>query len=256
MIYFSKEQTKIVRDCDLEWHCHEVVLSQPNILDGYELKGYGTIKSQKEGELYLEFVCLESNKRLSIDSSIPADRLDENQSVVMSALTIDGTELTSRNLNIETDFRQMITGFPKLYRLGVREVEFCESKVAKSNSDSYLSLEFNEIASIPFNKLNTTESTLGSKSSEWNQADIEFDDIRIKIIKHEEHMEVSATGSYFNMERLRDSIVFYIGFSSGVLVQPYFERSRDSSSSRSVLRSIDRKKIRRDIHPPLSGSSL
>lgn len=254
MTYFTNEWTKAVRECNLEWHCHEVVLSQPGLTDGYVLKGYGTIKILKEGGLYIEFICLESNKRLSFNSPIPEDRLEESQAVVMNARTIDGAEIQSSNLNIETDFQQMIMGFPLLYRLRIKEIEFHEAGSEKGNDDSYLSIEFNETASIPFNKSNTTESTSGSKSSEWNQADIEFDEIKIKIIKHDNYMVASASGKNVDIRKLRDSIVFYIGFSSGVLVQPYFERQWTCCSVKSSLHSIDKRMIHRDIEPPLSGS--
>lgn len=255
MIYFGKEQTKAIRDCNLEWHCSEVVLSQPLISDGYKLSGYGIVKSQVNGGLYLEFICLKSNKRLKFGSSIPEDGLEEAQSLVMNAKTIDGVELISEKLSVETSLQEMLTDFPKLFRIGLKEVSFCESvEQEDENSRSYLYFEFNENVSIPFNKNNTVESSLGSRSSEWNQADIEFNDIKIKIIKHNEYMQASASGISLDTVKIRDAIAFYLGFSSGVLVQPYYEHQQDSSISIRTIRSIDRKKIKRDIPPPIHGS--
>ena len=202
-----------------------------------------------------EFICLKSNKRLSFASPIPEDMLEENQTVVMNAKTIDGVNLISEKISVETSFNQMIMDFPKLYRMGLSEIEFCESVEQKDeNSRSYLYFEFNENVSIPFNKINTMESSLGSRSSEWNQADIEFKDIKIKIIKHNEYMQVSASGGSLDTKKIRDAIAFYLGFSSGVLIQPYYEHLQDSSISTRIIRSIDRKKIHRDISPPMHGS--
>ena len=255
MIYFGKEQTKAIRDCNLEWHCCEVVLSQPFMSDGYELCGYGIVKSQINGGLYLEFICLKSNRRLKYDSPIPEDRMEEKQALVMNAKTIDGVDLVSEKLSVETSFQQMITDFPKLYRIGLKEISFCESlEQEDDNSRSYLYFEFNEKISIPFNINNTTESSLCSSSSDWNQADREFNDIKIKIIKHNDYMQASASGSSLDTAKIRDAIAFYLGFSSGVLVQPYYEHLQDSSISTRIIRSIDRKKINRDIPPPMHGS--
>lgn len=254
MISFTEKHTKIVRDCSLEWHCHKIVLSQPKLSDGYEFTGYGIVKSQKGGTLSLEFICLESNKRLSFGSSVPKDILDENQNLVMYALTIDGTELHADELTVEIDFQQMMHGFPMKFLLGIKEIEFMDTRASRASSSSFLSFEFSGKASIPFNKSNTTESTLGSESSEWNQSDIEFDGIEIKIIKFKGHMAVFASGSNFEVEKLRDSIIFYIGFSSGVMVQPYFERRRDACSSKCIIRSIDNKLVDRDMYPPMCGS--
>jgi len=253
MAYFRDEEIKVIRDCQLEWHCHEVVLTQPNMPDGHILSGYGVIKSQEDGQLALEFICLESSKPLRPDSSIPEDLIDEKQTVLMSAKAVDGSEIVSKNLYLETSISQAMVDFPKLYRLALTEVEICDEPKRKKSDTDYLYLEFNEICSVPVNKKNTTESSLGIKSSAWNQADIELDKARIKIIKHDEHMSVSISGKGFDREKMKRAIIFYLGFSSGVFVQPYFERWRCSSACISVLRSIDRKIIHRSIDPPIRG---
>ncbi len=249
---FREQERKTVRECNLEWHCHEIVLSQPALEDGYTLKGYGTIKSHESGSLYLDFICLESNKRLEFRKPVPEDPLDKLQCVVMRATAIDGIEIYSSNLRIESSFQQMLGNGPKLYRIGLNSIELFEESESEPNENSFLHFELSEKYRLPFNKSNTTESSLGSKSFAWNQAVIEHEGIEINIIKHENHTEVYAEGKGIQLIELREALVFYIGFSSGLYIQPYFEYYKDLGFSKTIINSIDIKKTRKSIPPPMS----
>jgi hypothetical protein len=245
---FGEKERKIVREC-----CHEIVLSQPALSDGYELKGYGTIKTHENGGFYLVFICLESNKRLDFMTPVPEDSLDKNQCVVMSATTISGARISSSGLRIEASFEQMLMEDPKLYHLSLMKIEICEEEDRESNPNSFLHLEFYGEPKIPFNKSNTTESSLGSKSFAWNQALIEYEGMKINIIKHENFTEVYVNNAGLKLAELRDAIVFYVGFSSGLFIQPYFEHFKDDSPcSKTILNSIDIKKTRESIPPPIT----
>ncbi|MBU4034843.1 MAG: hypothetical protein KKA35_00280, partial [Proteobacteria bacterium] len=249
---FREEDRKTVRECLLEWHCHEIVISQPKLNDGYELKGYGTIKSNDSGGLYLDFICLESNKRIDFKSPVPEDSLDKNQCVEMRATTINGAVISSSGLRIEASFQQMLKEDPKLYRLGLSKIEIFEDYDPVTSHNAYLHLEFNEKVRIPFNKSNTTESSLGTKSLAWNQAVIEHEGFEINLINHDNFTEVYAKGEGLNLPDLRDVLIFYLGFSSGLFIQPYFEYYGDSSGCKTIINSIDIKKVRKSIPSPIS----
>lgn len=120
----SEKARKTIRQCNLEWHCHEIKISQEALKDGFEFEGYGIVKSTDNGGLYLDFVCIKSNKRMDFRVPIPEDSLDDNQEITMRATTIDGVKIESKGLRIESDFQQTIHHDPTLYRIGLRYIEF------------------------------------------------------------------------------------------------------------------------------------
>lgn len=249
---FREDERKTVRECNLEWHCHEVTISQKELEDGYEFKGYGIIKIHENGGLYLDFICLESNKRIDFRTPIPEDSLDPKQIVTMSAVSIDGIAVISKGLRIGTDFQSSISPDPSFYRIGLPSIEIEESSDISEDGNKFLQLEFNEKCRAPTNKLNKTKSTLGTSSSSWNQTVLNFLGGEINIIYHEKFTEVYANGSRYDLDILRDAIVFYLGFSSGKYIQPYFEYRKDSKSEITLINSIDKKKIKDSIPGPIS----
>lgn len=252
MIFREAGRKKTVRECNLEWHCHEVTISQKELDDGYEFKGYGTIKSHENGGLYLDFICLESTKRMDFRTPIPEDSLDPKQSITMIANSIDGIGVLSKGLRIETNFQSTISTDPTFYRIGLPCIEIVESSDIEKTDNKYLQLEFNEKCRAPTNKSNKTESTLGTSSFSWNQTVLNHLGGEINIIYHEKFTEVYANGSQYDLEVLRDAIVFYLGFSSGKYIQPYFEYRKDSDSEITIINSIDKKKLNDGIPAPIS----
>jgi hypothetical protein len=251
---FSDDERKTVRECNLEWHCHEVSISQIELDDGYEFKGYGTIKSHENGSLYLDFICLEANKRMDFITPIPEDSLDPKQSFTMNAISINGIGILSKGLRIDTDFQSSLSSDPTFYRIGLPCIEIVESSDVEEADNKYLQLEFNEKCRAPTNKSNKTESTLGTSSFSWNQTVLNYLGGKINIIYHEKFTEVYANGSQYNLEVLRDAIVFYLGFSSGKYIQPYFEYRKDSESEMTIINSIDKRKINVRIPAPISDT--
>ncbi len=249
---FREDGRKAVRECELEWHCHEVKLAQKELDDGYEIEGYGIIKSHESGGLYLDFVCLKSNKRIKYLSPIPADFLDEKQTLSMSATTIDGLKILSDGLRIETTLQKMMSPGPTFYRLWLDNFEIIHSE-DDNPEDSYLHMEFNEKCSIPTNKSNTTESTLGTKTSSWNQTVLSYSDFEINIIHHDYYTEVYANGTDTKLDVLKDAIIFYLGFTSGKFMQPYFEYRREGADAIEKIHSVDRTKIKSSIPAPVRG---
>ncbi|MCW8830400.1 MAG: hypothetical protein OQK32_02650 [Gammaproteobacteria bacterium] len=248
---FRDKERAVIRKCNLEWHCHEIKIHQSKLDDGYVFEGYGIVKSADNGGLYLDFICKKSNKIIDFRTPIPEDSLDERQVMTMKALTIDGVELCSSGLRIESDFQKSLSEDPKLYKIGLSYIEFSEETDLTYNKEKTLYLEFNEECRIPKNKLNKTESTLGVRSSSWNQTVLNYEDFEINIIRHEDYTEVSANGNSIDLDKLRNAITFYLSFSSGVYIQPYFEYKREGACSVTEIRSIDRKKINNSIPAPV-----
>jgi hypothetical protein len=248
-----EQERKIVRECNIEWHCHEIVLSQPDLKYGYTLKGYGIIKSHETGGLYLDFICIDSNKSIDVMDSVPKDPLDKRQSVLLHATAINGTQICSRDLKIDSNFQQMLSNGPKLYKIYLKSIELFEERESESNESSFLQLEFSGNCRVPFNKSNTTESSLGTKSFAWNQAVIEHEGIEINIIEHEKFTEVYVKGKGLQLIELREALVFYIGFSSGLYIQPYYEYYGDIKFCKTIINSVDIKKTGKSILAPISA---
>ncbi|MFZ5841377.1 MAG: hypothetical protein ACOY3E_00640 [Pseudomonadota bacterium] len=246
-----ENQRRTVRECGVDWHCHEVTISQPGLVDGYEFNGYGIIKSHESGGLYLDFICLKTNKRVDFGIPIPKDAFDKNQRVMMKATTIGGVQVSSNDLTIKIDFQQMLEKDPKFYRLPLKSVEICDETDLSVDGNSYLHMEFSEKIRVPFNKSNTIESSLGSKSFSWNQAVISCEDCEVNVVQHKNFTEVYAKAKNTDLDVLREAIVFYVGFTSGLFIQPYFEFFKDSSSSKSKINSVDIKRSRKSIPQPI-----
>ena len=70
-------------------------------------------------------------------------------------------------------------------------------------------------------------STLGSESFAWNESIIEFDQEKIKIRIVDDHGAKGfiAIEECTNPELMLDCITFYLGFSSGLLLQPYYSKN-------------------------------
>lgn len=247
---FRENERKAIRKCELEWHCHKVKLEQKKLNGGYQIEGYGIIKSHEGGGLYLDFVCLRSNKRIDYLSPIPEDLLDKNQSLSMTATAIDGIEILSYGLRIETTLQKMMSPDPTFYRVWLDNIEINHSD-DDNPEDCYLHIEFNEKCSIPTNKSNTTESTLGTKSSSWNQTVLNHSNFEINIIHHEFYTEVYANGSGISLKVLKDAIIFYLGFTSGRFIQPYYEYTREGADAKERICRVDRKKSKSSIPSPV-----
>lgn len=250
MISFTRESRSTIRNCGLEWRCHEVVINQSGVDHGYTLKGYGEIKTNRHGALYIDFVCLESNKEFDFQTPVPSDPLDPLLQLTMKAVTLEGYEIESRGFAIKSSFQQTLLPNPKLYSFILDSVEVNERE-SSDCCDSFLLMEFNEKCDIPANKLNKIESTLGEFSSDWNQANLECDGLEINIISHKDCTEVTVQGGRFDVSIMKESILFYMEFVSGKFIQPYFEYVREGEVSKSYLYSIDKRKIKNSIPKPI-----
>ncbi len=247
-----ESERKLIRECNLEWHCHEVNLYQSQIKDGFQLNGYGIIKINKNGGLFLEFICLKSNKPLGFGKTIPEDSLDPLQSITMEALSIGGVEIKSKGLRLTTGLLDSMTPDPTLYRIILPRIEIENETDLPKEETEYLILEFNENCLVPANKYNTIESTHGTYSSSWDQTLLNYLDGEISIIRYKSFTKVVVSGSNYDMEKMRDALLFYIGITSGKFIQPYFEYNSNSNKEKTIINSIDKKKVHKNIPPPVS----
>ncbi len=244
-----KEFKSDVRENNVELHCHEVIISQ-HTDDGYTFKGYGIIKSTKEGALYIEFICLESSKRMKLGDTTPLDHLDDKQNLNLSGITLSGRKISASNLYIEQDFNNMISEGPWFYRISLRSFDIHDVFNDGGTGNKRLYFEFKEKCNIPKNRTNTTESTLGSKETSWNQTIIELGKDEVSIITHDTYSEVSFQSNDFDMDAIKECLLFYLSFTSGVLVQPYIlTHCTEGDMTISVI-GIDESLVPLTIHPP------
>jgi len=251
---FNDDENKYIRECNIEINCYEVKIYQPKLDDGYILDGYGTIRLNEYGALYIDFVCLKSNKRVSAwEGSIPQDYISEDQILVMEAKELSGREIYAEDIQINPTMQDSMTHSLIKYRLGLREISISEELNLDQDIKNSLYFEFNEKCSIPKNKINEYESTHGYSSSSWDQTVLNYENIEINIITHDEYMSVSALGNDLELDKLREAVIFYLNLTSGRYVQPYYEKHIENSKLVTKLKSIDKDLIHRNIPPPISG---
>ncbi|PIQ23927.1 hypothetical protein COW64_21625 [bacterium (Candidatus Blackallbacteria) CG18_big_fil_WC_8_21_14_2_50_49_26] len=236
-----------IRDHTFEWNCYDVVIWQ-DCADGHRFEGHGIIKSNQQGLLFLDFVCMKSRKQVIFSEIIPLDRFDEKQIVKFKAKIIGGVEITSENIIVKPSF-QNIFSCPTLYRIGFNNIvinEFSRNEDANS-----IYFEFKECCDIPFNKNNKIESTLGSSSFSWNQTILENENFSFNLINHDNYTEVTISSAKFSHDELLDAVIFYIGFSSGSFPQPYLLRKTKKNNMQTIVRSVNENLSHKSVSPPL-----
>lgn len=253
---FLNDMCSSVRNNSVEWNCHEVTISQDGFAGGYLAKGYGVIQSDENGCLYLEFICLNANFKIEPRGFLPEDPLDAAQSVTMRAKRLDGIEFTSYELLVKGSMYHYVGSDPKIFNIQLGTIEVAQRRKKAHNNDSTLCLEFKAKPTIPTNVVNKTESTLGTESVSWNETKLNLPDYEVRVITHDSHTEVRIVGPESKIEIARKAVVFYINFSTGFYVQPYFESlSKPDLVTTTKFYSVDGKKINLEIPMPLSASA-
>lgn len=208
-----------MHDGDLELHCVEVSISQ-KITNGLCLNGYGVLRVNKVGTIYLELICRDvmGAPASSFYSTFPEDPFDGSQKLYLEALTLDGDRVFAEEFSIK------ISAFDRVppFRLHVlfHEIYLLDNDRVLKSSDDYLYLEFIEKASLPANKMNSTTSTYGTESSSWNESEIALSESKVTIINKEDRTVVKVSGQ-FDHDDIYNPLLFYVGLSSGVMPQPY-----------------------------------
>lgn len=232
---FKDRTAKSVRDCTFILHCPEVEIFQLK-QNAIRMFGYGTIKIDEFGQIFLYFICMGRenfpNKLLNI--TLPKDPLDNTECLYLRVKDINNNEYRADKISFKIN--NFPSSLPKNYTIALPSI-YSMSKAKKIES-SYLYLQFLEKCKIPTNKYNTLESSLGSTSMFWNQTDIKIDKYLVSIIKYESHTEVSVTG-IFDIKTLLDCLKFYIGFSSSSMPQFYYMQTVENGDKKEIFSSID-----------------
>ena len=87
----SDKLIEAMHEGKLDLHCVEVAIKQ-NFEGGLDLKGYGILKVNQVGTIYLEFICTTAGKIpvQSFYSTFPEDPFDASQKLYLEAVTLDG----------------------------------------------------------------------------------------------------------------------------------------------------------------------
>lgn len=239
-----------IRNYSFKIHCPQIKIYQEN---GITLKGYGTIKINDYGVFYIEFICLEKHNipRLDWEISLPNDRLDESQKLYLEAISITGTKFEAQ------DFRIELNNF-FLDESSVHHVLLEKIKTVKhvQNVQDHFYIEFNQTITIPRNKDNSVISTLGSKSFSWNESIIDFDqeDLKIRIVDDLGSKGFISVEKCKNPNLILECLIFYLGFSSGLLLQPYYTKHISSNQEVNTFYSINMHYLKKKSFPAIASN--
>lgn len=242
-------KAELLRKGDLVIHCVDIEIYQTES-DGLRLKGHGSIKINKVGTLYLEFICVEANKvpHALFAERLPKDTLNEKQMLHLKAMSIHGDIYESQGFSIEVNSN---TSRPPSFLYVFLSSITCRSQTKdyESSESQYLYFEFSERFDIPANKSNSETSTLGSESHTWNQTLIDVENFNVSMIKHKTYTEVRVTGQ-FDIAEVKTCLLLYIGFSSASMPQPVLTLERDGESKCETISSVrNSQKIQKSSSP-------
>ncbi|ANI59544.1 hypothetical protein [Pseudomonas sp. GR 6-02] len=218
----SEKLIDAMHEGNLELHCVSVSIFQ-KCDGGLCLEGYGVLKVNQVGTIYLEFICLEVKSKSAsmvtgFHESFPDDPFDKSQKLYLEATTLSGDQTFAE------EFSLRISVFDRLapYRLHVflHEIYFVEDNKRHIDSKGYMYFEFMEKSRIPANKMNTESSSYGEESHNFNESEIQFENVAVNIVDRNERIQVRVRGE-FEADQLYQSLLFYIGLTSGIMPQPY-----------------------------------
>lgn len=237
----------------LDLACVEVSISQ-KCKNGIDLKGYGSLKTNQVGSIYLEFICKESSKLpiKSFYSTFPEDPFDSSQKLYMKAMTLDGESVYSKEFSLRVDFFNRQPPY-KLYVL-LHEIYFLHPTEYTTETENYLYFELCERVMIPANKMNTVKTSYGDESVFWNQATIDIGGTNAVIINKKDRTTISACGT-FNEDDLYKALLFYLGLTAGIMPQPYCVIRRDENNTLLYLKSTKKSLKNNRMPAPFPAAS-
>lgn len=244
-----------MREGKLDLHCTSVSITQ-KCKDGLGLKGYGILKVNQVGTIYLEFICLEASSKPTsmvkgFHESFPDDPFDQSQKLYLEATSLDGDQVFAEEFSL----RISVLNRPP-YRINVflHEVYFVDSSQGEGKSKNYIYLEFLGKTRIPANKMNSESSSYGDESHSWNEAEINIEDTAINIVDKKDRIEVRARGE-FDADELYQALLFYIGLSSGGMPQPYCLIKRAGSKTVMFFKTVRNGLRGKTIPAPITDSA-
>ncbi len=251
---FDCSKLDIVRDTKLELHCLSVRIWQ-NKENGLQLEGYGIVKQNKSGMLYLEFICTktvyEAHHNDDLVIKVPFDHLNPNEKLFAELIDIKGTIWKS------SGFKLSLSRFhlheKKVIHIPFSRIESEEERTADI-TESYMYLEFAEPIDIPFNISNSaTSSSTGSESCKFNEQRIELDKFTVRIVDEPECRFIKIHGD-FSPHDVEQCLKFFLGFSCGILPQPYVIFTNIGSKNHQCILSINNQLTHRRSTNPIPSN--
>lgn len=249
-----REIPELIKSKDICIHCSKIKIYQKS-QGGVVMYGYGHIKINNTGSIYLEYVC---TKQRNIENRLgilqyPKNNLSVDEELHLSAEAITGQKFTSSGFSFQIENSALKDKFTGVLFLTQLNCEYTDQ--FQHSNYNFLRVEFNEKCSVTKNKLNSIRSTLGSESHSRNQAEFTIENNSYSIVSHKDHTEICVSG-YFNVDLILESILFYIGFSSGVNPQPYYIEKRTEQHVIKQILSIDDRLSDSKIPPVIPENCL
>ncbi|ARP40820.1 hypothetical protein [Vibrio syngnathi] len=252
-MFFDKNAFKVIRNTELKIHCLSVRIWQ-DMPNGIELTGHGTIKQNKFGTLYIEFVCTNtvynppSGARRSLNARIPANSLNPSEKIYAEFEALNGERFTSEGFTLTINLFERNRN--KVIYIHLPYVQSVKEREGSNHHSNYLYYEFCEKVDVPANVLNETKSTKGSESSSWDETKIEHDSFELVVQDETDHTIVKVSGD-FDTEKMVACANFYIGFSCGVMPQAYVVVESMGSKSVTRIKSFNNQNSRKRSSNPI-----
>lgn len=251
---FYTSCSKPLRENNFELLCHRLCLCQKEKVGGYELQGHCVIKSNDRGQIYADIVITQENIELPWGKVLPSKSYESSELFTLFATTLDGTTVEAKGLRIKTN-NMYLNDEAKRFIVPLSSIEISEVDSASHLRKWKRSIrsEFREKIDIPVNVNNTVESSSGGRSLFWNETLIESDDYLLQLVNNEGYYTLVVYTNNKDIDKLYEIVLFYIGFMSGVIAQPYILRRADEFSTITSLRSLDRSQTTKSIPPPTTS---
>lgn len=244
-------------DGQLDLHCVSVSITQ-KCEGGLCLKGYGVLKVNQVGTIYLEFICLEDSVKSTplatgFHASFPDDPFDQSQKLYLEATSLDGDQVFAEEFSLRISVFNRQTP----YRLHVflHEVYFVDDEKRQDDSKNYMYFELLEKPRIPANKMNSETSSYGEESHSWNESEIQVEGATVTVIDRKDRVVVRARGE-FEADELYQTLLFYIGLSSGTMPQPYCLIKRAESETVMYFKTVRNRLRGKTIPAPITDSAV
>lgn len=247
----SEKERRSIRECNLEWHCKEITVFKSVSPDKILFSGYGIIKISENGGLFVDFICSHAASDINFEKPIPENRLITNDRLSMKLVLLNGMSLTSEGFRIQLSPFNRPNNGPIVLRIALFEIVIVSNAIRGESPDQSLYLEFGEEFRIPKNINNKTESTTGFTSWSWNQTRFNLDAFQLDIIRHKKYTSASFSGKEYSLKDAESALKFYLGFSSGVIPQAFYSRTKKDSKVIEKIISINKQLLSRSISAPI-----
>lgn len=246
---FLKSYAESIRNGDLIIDFVSIAIWQQTET-GIKLGGHGVLKVDQLGALLCDFICT-SASGVCLDmfgANYPYNNEDESKNLKFEAIDINGKIWESENFALTLNIMRAATPFKCSFFLS--EIVHSHQQTIQTQQENYLWFETHELSHIPKNKANSIDNTLTGKSVSRNQTDLNLQNFKVSIIKHEDHSTIYANGT-FNVDDLFAALKFYIGFTSGNMPTAYALTTRTGTDVRNHIRSINKRINKTAIPQPI-----